>query len=522
MSVAVIDTEQTTENPEALPAFTGHFAWVDPHDLVIDPYNHRRHREHNEEDTTEPDPDLITSVQEVGVQSLLLLRPQTGDNEGRLGIIFGQRRNKAALIAAQKAKDEGRPYMLVPALIRDDLQGVDDEALALSVIENKHRKDTHARDYIEAAQQLSLMDVPSAVKDRHARTIGLTREEMDAAQQASNLSNASLQAGLDADFDLVELADFQEVESIDYARNKLQRAKERDLAEGTGNRGHWAHAMNELREKNADQAKRARLIAELTNAGITMIDWRRTWHETRSRPLEDLLTQLGKPMTPDAHACCPGHAASVHHWEAEVTWLCADWKKNHHELTPEAAKSAASSTTTEAEKEARRKTIRYNKAWRSVRLVRQEFITKMCDALGEASNEVWELILNTITGTSHTYSQYVSRHRTDLVAAFLKVKDPNHDSPSVWQRVTAPFTKLIARTGKTRRWRLLLAQVAAMYEYEAMDDHAWRDSIHVNTVDWLTFLENQGYVLSDIENEVLTTGREQLAKAREQKAKDAA
>ncbi len=43
---------EATETADAQPAFTGRFAWVDPYDLVIDPYNHRRHREEGQDDGT--------------------------------------------------------------------------------------------------------------------------------------------------------------------------------------------------------------------------------------------------------------------------------------------------------------------------------------------------------------------------------------------------------------------------------------------------------------------------------------
>ncbi|MCX5206684.1 ParB N-terminal domain-containing protein [Streptomyces sp. NBC_00237] len=507
-------TAPALDTTVSVPGFTGHFTWVDPYDLVVDPYNHRRHREEGKEDGTEPDPDLIASVEEVGVQSLLLLRPQTGDNEGRLGIVFGQRRNKAAIIAADKAKTEGRPYRLVPALIREDLTGVDDQALALSVLENKHREDAHARDYIDAARQLALMDLPPAVRDKHARTIGISPAEMAAADKASQLTDARLAAGVNADFDLLELADFQEVETVAEAHRKLSLAKRRDLAENSTG-GNWAHTMAEMREKKAEAARRVKLLAELTASGITLLEWKWSWRDTPARPLEDLFSQLGTPLTAELHARCPGHAAALHPRDADVTWLCADFKKHQHELP--GADSATDAKTKELAKEARRKVIRYNKAWRSAREVRQEFITSLCDQPGDAPNDMWVLILKVITGTSHEYSRYLTRHRTDLMATFLKIEDPNHDRTQ-WNRVGQPFKDLINRTGKVRRWRLLFAQVAAMYEHEQMSDRHW-DTPSSQTADWLDFLKTHGYALSEIEAEILSTRREKEENARKGAAK---
>ncbi|MFD3511989.1 ParB/RepB/Spo0J family partition protein [Streptomyces sp. NPDC058657] len=502
-----------TDPATSIPGFTGHFAWVDPYDLIVDPYNHRRHHEEGQADGTEPDPDLIASVEEVGVQSLLLLRPQTGDNEGRLGIVFGQRRNRAAVLAADKAKAEGRPYRLVPALIRDDLTGVDDQALTLSVLENKHRQDAHARDYIDAARQLSLMDLPPAVRDKHARTIGITTAQMAAADKAAQLTDARLKEGINADFDLLELADFQEVETVAEAHRKLTLAKRRDQADGWAG-GNWAHTMAELRERKAETARRVQLLAELTASGVTLLDWKWSWRDSPARPLEDLLSQLGTPLTADVHARCPGHAAALHPREPDVTWLCADYKKHQHELP--GADGTTDAKAKELAKEARRKVIRYNKAWRSAREVRQEFITALCDKPGDAPDDMWALILDVITGTSHEYSRYLTRHRTDLMSRFLKVEDPNHDLTQ-WNRVSKPFQPLINRTGRTRRWRLLFAQVAAMFEHEHMSDRHW-DIPDRATAVWLELLKNHGYALSEIETEILAKRREMDDAAR--KAED--
>ncbi|MFG2143707.1 ParB/RepB/Spo0J family partition protein [Streptomyces sp. NPDC048696] len=504
MATAVTDPPTAT----AKPAFTGEFTWVDPYTLVVDPFNHRHHHD-NEEDTTEPDAELIASVEETGVQSPILLRPQPSGAPGNevLGIIYGQRRHKAALIAADKAKAEGRPYFLLPALVRRDLTNVDDEALALSVLENKQRTDPHIRDYIEAARQLSLMDAPPAAKERHARITGLTRDEMKAAETATKLSPESLADAIAADFDLLELADYQEVEQVPGARTRLRQAKREDQSDGNGRRGHWAQALSKLRQHKEEMAKRVALIADLVSADITMVDWHPTWRDTKLHPLEDLLDQHRKKITPTTHAECPGHAASIDPSEPEVTWLCADWAKHGHTLTKAAARDTPTQQA-EEERAKRREVIANNKAWRAARQVRHDFITNLCDAPGDAPDAIWKFTLSTILGTLDTYSSHISRHRTDLMAQFLKIADPN-EGQAWYSRVDAPFGTLISRTGKTRRWRPLFAQVAAAYEHEAMSDRAWRDDIRINTVTWLAFLKERGYVLSDLEGEVLVNGLKQ-------------
>ncbi|MFD7338502.1 ParB/RepB/Spo0J family partition protein [Streptomyces violascens] len=173
-----------------IEGFEGTFTWVDPRTLVVDPYNHRKppapgtddSDEEQVEDTTEPDPELIASVREIGVQTPLLLRPQADGKT--LGIIFGQRRFKAATIAVEEAIAEGRAFRLVPAIVRTDLRGVDDAALTISLIENAHRKATSARDNIAAVQQLSLMKISKTRKAKYARSLGLTVDQVKASETA--------------------------------------------------------------------------------------------------------------------------------------------------------------------------------------------------------------------------------------------------------------------------------------------------------------------------------------------------
>lgn len=497
----------TTSAPDTIEGFTGRFAWVDPHDLVVDPYNHRKHRNIN--DTTQPDPELQASVSEFGVLTPLVLRPQTGENEGKLGIIFGQRRNNAALAAAKKTKAAKKPYRLVPAIIRDDLAGVDDAALTVSFIENKHRVQATVRDDIDAAKQLSLMNIPKARKNRHARAMGFKPADLTAATKASQLSDHALAQAVDEGFNLIELAEFQEVEDVEEALWTLQRAKARDTREGNTKRGHWKHALAELRAEKELADKCAALHQELTDAEITVVDWQATWPGTTTRLLADLLSAGGDPLTPELHQDCPGHAACIDPDEAEAVWLCTAWNRHGHPLTAEAAKRAKEQAgpDREAAKAERRRVIANNKAWRQARTVRWDFVKDLCQQ-PEPSVRVWPLILSMITGTSYGYENFISRKRTDMTAQFLGMKDPN-EGRSQWSRVTDPFGALIARTSPAHSWRVLLAHVAAAYESEHMDDSAWRNHISPQTADWLTFLQAEGYALSAIETETVANRRAQ-------------
>ncbi|WP_327356288.1 ParB/RepB/Spo0J family partition protein [Streptomyces sp. NBC_01304] len=536
--MTVIDTEKpatstdpgaevTAEPAVGVEGFAGAFAWVDPHTLVVDPYNHRKPHpsaskddegtEDEEstqegEDTTEPDPELIASVEEIGVQTPLLLRPQ--DDGKTLGIIFGQRRFKAAVLAAEKAIAAGRSYLLVPAIIRTDLKGVDDDALTISLIENKHRKAASVRDDINAVRQLSLMKISKTRKAKHARSLGLTPEQVKAAETADKLSDKALSKALQYDFDFLELADLHEVESLDHALWWLRDAKKCDLEQGTGQRGNWAHTMQQLRDQLIDQAERAKVTEELAAAGIPLVDRCWDWTRTAARPLTDLVTADGEPVTPETHRACPGHAAFLDRQEPVAVWLCQDWLKCGHQLSPDAPKDTRAHKDKELEKEERRTVIQNNKAWRAARLVRHEFLATLCTRKGDASPAAWKVIMTTITGTSYLYEHFIDTADTTLTATFLRVPDPNEDR-NKWTRVGDPFAEVIAKTPASRRWQILLAQVCAAHEQQAMGDSAWRGEISSTTAAWLTLLKGEGYALSSIEAETLARAEEQAQKRAE-------
>lgn len=505
--------EPTT--PTTIAAYEGHFGWYDPRELVIDPFNHRKTR--GEDDNgTEPDQALIDSIVEFGVNAPLLLRPQTGAQDGALGVVFGQRRMKAAIIAAERAVETGQPIRLVPAIVREDLRDVDDEALALSVIENVHRRQATALDVLDAAEQLSLMPVGKLRKKRAARALGIKPEEVAAAPQAAKLSQRALREANAAAFDLVEMADYHSVETLGGALTTLKHAKRKDTEAGDSSRGHWAHALAELRQKQKDEEERARLIQDFKAKGIPVVAWNANREHGTSRRLSDLVSNIGNTMTAELHQECPGHAVAMIPGDTEVEWLCADWKRYDHELTDSASAAAKAPKSTPEMLEAVRKVRRYNKAWRTARDVRREYIGQLCAAGGEANDATWVLILSTITGTSISYGRAASRPKTDLISSFLNMADPN-EGRSHWDRVANPYGPVIATTAKTRRWRLLLAQVAAMFESEVMHDGAWRH-IDEETVTWLSFLKEQGYKLSEVETEVLAEGIKKY-KPRPKKAK---
>ncbi|MFC8224090.1 ParB/RepB/Spo0J family partition protein [Streptomyces sp. NPDC057362] len=539
---------QNEQAPAAIAeeADAGRLEWIDPltdfrpdepeeSRVIVDPFNHRKKREDGEEDTTEPDPGLIASVDAVGVQQAPVLRPQVGANEGKLGIVMGQRRMKAARAAAERAVAEGRKYRKVRVIVREDLTGVDDEALAGSMVENVHRAAASVQDDLDAAQQLALMvnakRVPKARKAQLAAAIGRTTEELDAAPRVAKIAPEVIEELWEqgAEFDWVEQADFAEVEDVPNALWKLEQAKRKDADEGNTKRGAWRQAMQALRAEKEKAERIAAATAELAKKMIPVIGWPHSWQYSAARPLEELESAIGRPLTEAGHnETCEGHAATFDPADGEVVWICRDFKKHGHRIIGAAQNEDGGSEEVdekaEAEREAARAEARRvkanNAAWRSVREVRQAFIVDMCQDKGEAPADVKDLVLTGIITGSYAYTHYVTGDYGRLLSKFLKDESLTHTRPDA-------VAKLIKRTGAKRYWWLLFAHIAGMYEFEHMTDEAWRGKkdehghrkpIEHKTVEWLNFLKKHGYSLSEVEEETLATAQQQAEEKAKQEA----
>ncbi|MEV4048203.1 ParB N-terminal domain-containing protein [Streptomyces sp. NPDC049744] len=541
-------TEQTPENEAAEPAAFGRLVAIDPLDfdpdggteklVIVDPYNHRKKRE--EGDTTEPDAALIASVEEVGVQQAIILRPQEGERDGQLGIVIGQRRTLAAYRVASAAAQEGREYRKIPAIIRDDLRGVDDEALTVSMVENLHRRQASAQDDVDAAEQLALLvkakKVPKARKRSLAAAIGRTEEELDAAHKVAQMDAETLEDLRDEEieFDWVELGDYDEVKDVSNAQVTLMRAKAKDEQEGNTKRGAWKTAMQELRAKKARTERIETLKAELAEKKVNTVHWVWNWSYSSARPLEELVSKIGMPMSEQGHGeTCEGHAATIDPDAAEVVWLCVDWKKHGHRIAGAAQgddggdgePGEEEAAKAEAAREERRRVKVNNLAWRTAREGREAHIADMCKDKGEAPADVKDLIMRTLLVSDGHYVHYVgSQEHGAMLAKFLGDERLTRHPKDV-------ITSLLKKTASKRYWWVLFAHVAGYFEAEHMKDDAWRGEPHYHhgpsvrgrirpaTAEWISFLKHHGYGVTEVEAETVTTAEQEAEAEAERRAK---
>ncbi|WP_236584856.1 ParB N-terminal domain-containing protein [Streptomyces sp. MBT53] len=339
---------------------------LDPALIVRDEYNARTI-------DTEPDDDLKASVAELGVQDPVHVRPQ---ENGTYGVFKGWRRTQAQQAANATAEAEGRPARKIPTIVRADLVGNDAMTHLLSLIENDHREQMHDRDRVKAIETLALIDVSEEQRETMARALKIKRAELRAAREAARLDDAQLRRASVQGFDLMQMAEMADVSDVSRAAQVLEEAHAKDAAEEGGGRGHWDQALARLRQTKADTEARQKALDGLKEADIPLLpDYFPYGTKDTSRPLTDLRTPLGAPLTPDKHAYCSGHAARLDE-EFQPVWYCSDPAQYGHKLRPGAKQPKQSMT--EKEKEERARTIAGNKAWKTARTVREDFVRRLC------------------------------------------------------------------------------------------------------------------------------------------------
>ncbi|WP_069757768.1 ParB N-terminal domain-containing protein [Streptomyces sp. LUP47B] len=470
--------------PSAVEETHDQIVRLDPALIMRDDYNART-------TDTEPDDDLKASVAELGVQDPIHVRPQ---EDGTYGAFKGWRRAQAQQAANATAEAEGRPARKIPTIVRADLVGNDAMTHLLSLIENDHREQMHDRDRVKAIETLALIDVSEEQREKMARALKIKRAELRAAREAAHLDDAQLRRASVQGFDLMQMAEMAEVSDAPRAVQVLEEAHAKDAAEEGGGRGHWDQALAQLRQTKADAEARQTALEALAKADVPLLPDYFPWGtKDTSRPLTDLRTPLGAPLTPDKHAHCSGHAARLDE-EFQPVWYCSDPAKYGHKLRP-GAKQAKQSMSDE-EKEARARTIAGNKAWKTARTVREDFVKRLCN--GKSLPEpVRQFALRTVMSPPYLYAKWCEKGETEGVAQFLGVPDPNADT-SKYSREGDPFDDLVSRQGKTKGWHQVFAQVAAAFEYSMREPKAWQ-ALTRHQAAYLLCLKAEGYRLSDVE-----------------------
>ncbi|WP_326695678.1 ParB N-terminal domain-containing protein [Streptomyces sp. NBC_01766] len=463
--------------------------------VLLDPAVISRDEQNARTTDTEPDNELISSVKAIGVQDAISVRPRP---DGTYTAFKGWRRAQAAQIANANAEQEERPLQRVRAYVRTDLVGRDSWTRFLSLVENDVRQGMSERDTVQAVE-LALVGMSDVERTQATRALGLKGDATKAAKKAAKLSDRDLRSATAEGMDLEQLAEFYEVQDVSGALQQLSSAQAKDAAEGKGGRGHWDHAMARLRQDLSETEAHEAAVKALADAGVPLLRSRFGYGEKDlSRPLSQLTTGLLNPITEQMHTGCEGHSARLDD-EHRPVWHCSDPEKYGHKLTAEAKKPKA--PVDEAKRAERQKTISHNKAWKAAREVRKDFITGICQSKA-LPDEARKLALRTVMSAPHHYGQWITKSKTEDVARFLGIKDPQEEATPG----SGLFDALVERTGKAREWHALFAHAAAASEYGIREDKAWA-SLYGDQAKWLIFLEALGYPLSEVEAEALEAHR---------------
>ncbi|WP_052441089.1 ParB/RepB/Spo0J family partition protein [Streptacidiphilus anmyonensis] len=473
---AIADTAVAATRPAAI----GTYVEIHPDQLVRDPANVRT-------DNPEPSAELLQSVEEVGVREPIGVR-QLAD--GKFGVFKGQRRMLAAQAAAAKARKNEEPVRLVPAIVHE-IGDDEAEAVLLSLIENKHREAMTARDDVNAVAQLSLLtDDDTQRRTRAAKALGLTPDQVAAAQRARKLTQKSLRTATASGYDLEQMADLVEVEKVPSATSVLDEAKNNDARDG--GRGHWQHAMARLRGELEVIERAAAVRAELDAAKVKVVAAQPYYgygEKPKQHDLAQLHTQLGGPVTAERHAGCPGHAARIDSETGEAVFVCLDPVAHGHKLPKKPVQPRS-----DADKERHRRVVSHNKAWKAARTVRHQFLAELV-ARPKVSEAAQLFCLSHLLHKGEGSRRYAEKGELAYVARFLSVPEPKVGARDL------PFDGSIAKAMKGRRSaNLLLAHVAAVIEFN-LDDRAW-DHPRAQVKEWLRLLAAEGYTLSEVEAEI--------------------
>ncbi|WP_338704377.1 ParB/RepB/Spo0J family partition protein (plasmid) [Streptomyces sp. Q6] len=488
-------TAPTSEQPDESANLT--VTLLDTELIVRDPCNAR-------ENDTEPDEALINSVKALGVEEPISVRPL---EDGTYGAFKGWRRAQAAQIANATAEAEQRPVRQIRAYVRADLVGRDEWTRFLSLVENDHRTDMGARDRLKAAE-LALVGMNDVERATAAKALGIGRGAAKKIRQAQKLTDAELRRAAAGGMDLEQTAQFAEVEAIPSAERRLLAALARDTEEGGGGRGHWDQEIALLHAELADQAKQEEAVQALKDAGIPLLrspSYAYSGGKDTPRPLAELTTPLGNPVTEEMHRSCPGHSARLSD-EHEPVWHCSAPLEHGHKVRPEAKKPKQS--LSEAEKAQRANTVARNRAWKAARGPRQAFaaqIGRSSKALPEAARVFAQ---RAMVAMPYFYAQFTEKCSAKDIAPYLGLKAATHTEP----------LEMIAALPKSRTAHVVFAQVAAAYEYALREPKAWQ-SLPLDKAQWLLLLEELGrdaagsYALSEVEAQAVAAHRPDKSKA---------
>lgn len=512
-------TAEPTPTPETAvldAAAFGRLALVDPDTLEL---------EVNTRLDANLDPHFCASIRDRGVREPITVRRRASD--GALVVRKGQRRTLAAvraglaevpvIISAEPAPEDGDDV----DTDSEDYRAGQAERIVEQLVENQHRRGIADAEEVAAHQQLLGLgfkptDIAKVVRTKADRVRQTTR----AAQSARAVA-----IGSRYELDLVQMSMIAEFEDDDEAVKQLTVVAVREPER-------FRHVAQRLRDARAEQQVYAAAVAELTEAGVPVID-RDDDRYTAATELFRLRPSSADPddtvLEEEAHRDCPGHAAEVvtvrHYGEepqSRVRWLCLDPDAHGHAPLRESMRTstrAAGSGESEQERAARearekeaarverRRVVENNKAWTSAETVRREWLAELL-AKKSAPKGAAIYVAAELGQGAHALRKAMESGNP-LACELLGLDAP--DGGGYYSGRVNPLAAAARTTSTARATMLSLAFVLAAYEASTHRD-CWRNPDPA-TQRYLSQLREWGYLLSEVEQLALDPGADHTAAA---------
>lgn len=269
--------------------------------------------------------DFIASVKENGV----LVPVVAHDKEGTLHVLMGQRRTLAAVEAGLET---------MPVYVVDSPEEAD--RLATQVVENDQREALTDSDRAEAYHQMSLLGMtPTKIAKRTGANKGTVTQALTA--KANPAASESLAQGLTIE-QAAKLAEFDGHEEI--VENLTRVALEQP--------GRFAHEVQRATDNMAREVARTVAVAELTEAGKTVIEEKECNYDGTAKETNELNRADGEAATEeDATAYI---VRVYYNGEATALPVVQNWKAAGFKERWSTSSGARSGPMTDDEKAERR------------------------------------------------------------------------------------------------------------------------------------------------------------------------
>lgn len=427
--------------------------------------------------------ELTDSIRAHGVRQNLLVVPDP-DEAGAYRLIIGHRRAAAARVAGLTHLAAVIDPTLTPA-----------DQLELMLLENIQRQDLSPIEEADAYQgllDLGIDEAAIATKTGRSRTTVKARLALRTVPEAAREKLHTHQATI-ADAELLA----KTLARKDVA-SAPETAAEIEAAFGLPS---FASTLEDAIDELERRAERAKIIADLTAAGVTLIEAGHYGSIPKGVKQLNELTDDKKPthrspaLAVESHASCPGHVAWLNSWSAQVFFGCRDWKQNGH-----GDRYASQRVPASGEPDVDRKTlIANNKAAMAAEPVRRRWLHRFLTAS----------LTDGFPADALIYAAQVLRvgHTADHLYGQL------YDELRYGKNVSE-HDRLADLTDPTRATAHFIALAATHVESQMPKDY-WRkgDNRRGLFVVYLTTLASWGYELADVEREYLDKAAGKTPKA---------